>query len=86
MIYTRRSFLTLAAGLIAAPAIVRATNIMPVRSIDMCGTELFTDLFPFPSAQKYVYRFVPGVARPLFDDDPLPTIIFERLLITPKAT
>lgn len=31
----RRRFLTLAAGLIAAPAIVRASAIMPVKAIDL---------------------------------------------------
>lgn len=33
----RRSFITSAIGLIATPAIVRASSLMPVKSLPVCG-------------------------------------------------
>lgn len=83
MIATRRSFITGLVGLIAAPAIVRATSIMPVKSWD-------TDLLGFnayePEAEVLVRtaRFL-GMAQlkvegmPVRFDDPYPMLASYRV-------
>lgn len=78
MIYTRRSFLTLAAGIIAAPAIVKATSIMPVKTIAEFHT-LTEEQVRLIHHDGYAWRITANEARALLYDEPMPSITFSKV-------
>ncbi len=56
--HSRRGFLFAAASFLAAPAIVRATSIMPVKSFSTDVLDSSTDDLVVKSTERYAYGFI----------------------------